>query len=57
MTKKPSATFPLGGKGSAEMTLAELWAPVASLECNRLSDHLNQLDGDRGYAGSARQRS
>ena len=47
----------MSGKGRAEMTLAELKAAVAWLERNRLSDHLNQLDGDMSYAWSARQRS
>jgi hypothetical protein len=46
-----------GGKGRAEMTLAELEAAVAWLERNRLSDHLDRLDGDMPYAWSARQRS
>jgi superfamily II DNA or RNA helicase len=46
-----------GGKGRAEMTLAELEAAVAWLERNRLSDHLDRLDGDMRYAWSARQRS
>jgi uncharacterized protein involved in outer membrane biogenesis len=47
----------MGGKGRAEMTLAELEGSVAWLERNRLSDHLNQLDGDMRYAWSAWQRS
>jgi len=46
-----------GGKGRAEMTVAELEAAVAWLERNRLSDHLDRLDGDMRYAWSARQRS
>ena len=46
-----------GGKGRAEMTLAELEAAVAWLERNRLSNHLHQLDGDMRYAWSTRQRS
>ncbi len=46
-----------GGKGRAEMTLAELEAAVAWLERNRLSDHVELLDGDMRYAWSARQRS
>ena len=42
-----------GGKGRAEMTLAELEAAVAWLERNRLSDHVELLDGDMRYAWSA----
>ncbi len=46
-----------GGKGRAEMTLAELEAAVSWLERNRLSDHLHMLDGDMRHAWSARQRA
>jgi hypothetical protein len=44
------------GKGRATMTLPELEAALAWLERNRLSDHLDRLDGDARYAWSARQR-
>lgn len=44
------------GKGRATMTLPELEAALAWLERNRLSDHLDCLDGDARYAWSARQR-
>ncbi|MFC6028297.1 DEAD/DEAH box helicase [Methylobacterium mesophilicum] len=44
------------GKGRATMTLPELEAALAWLERNRLSDHLDRLDGDTRYAWSARQR-
>ena len=47
----------MGGKGRAEMTLAELEAAVAWLDRNRLSDHVELLDGDMRNAWSARQRS
>ena len=47
----------LGGKGRAEMNLAELEAAVAWLGRNRLSDHLGLLDGDARYAWTARQRA
>ena len=39
------------------MTLDELEAAVAWLDRNRLSDHIELLDGDMRYAWSARQRS
>ncbi|MEH3061658.1 MAG: hypothetical protein PGN33_02390 [Methylobacterium radiotolerans] len=38
------------------MTLPELEAALSWLERNRLSDHLDRLDGDARYAWSARQR-
>ncbi|MCJ2090290.1 DEAD/DEAH box helicase family protein [Methylobacterium sp. E-005] len=44
------------GKGRATMTLPELEAALGWLERNRLSDHLDCLDGDARYAWSARQR-
>ncbi|WP_279601732.1 DEAD/DEAH box helicase [Methylobacterium sp. J-072] len=44
------------GKGRATMTLPELEAALAWLERNRLSDHLDRLDGDARYAWSARRR-
>ena len=47
----------MGGKSRAEMTLAELEAAVSWLERNRVSDHLQLLDGDMRYAWSARQRA
>ena len=46
-----------GGKGRAEMTLAELEAAVSWLERNRLSDHLHLLEGDMRYAWSVRRRA
>jgi hypothetical protein len=38
------------------MTLAELEAALAWLERNRLSDHLNLLQGDSRYAWTAARR-
>ncbi len=43
-------------KSRAEMTLAELEAVVGWLERNRLSDHLDLLDGDQRYRFSAARR-
>jgi superfamily II DNA or RNA helicase len=44
------------GKPRAEMTLAELEAIIGWLERNRLSDHLDLLDGDQHYRFSAARR-
>jgi superfamily II DNA or RNA helicase len=43
-------------KGRARMTLPELEAALAWLERNRLSDHLDLLDGDSRYAWTATRR-
>ncbi len=44
------------GKGRAALTLPELEAALAWLERNRLSDHLDLLEGDTRYAWSERRR-
>ena len=46
----------LGGKGRGAMALAELEAAVGWLERNRLSEHLDLLDGDARYSWTVRQR-
>lgn len=45
-----------GGKGRAEMTLAELEAAVEWLGRNRLRDHLHLLDGDHRFGWRSRPR-
>ena len=45
-----------GGKGRTAMSLAELEAALAWLSRNRLSDHLQLLEGDHRYAPAARTR-
>jgi hypothetical protein len=45
-----------GNKGRAQMTLPELEAALAWLERNRLSDHLDRLDGDPRYARAVARR-
>ena len=44
------------GKSRAQMTLSELEAAIGWLERNRLSEHLQLLDGDPRYAWSVRKR-
>lgn len=44
-----------GGKGRAEMTLAELEAAVEWLGRNRLRDHLHLLDGNYRFGWRARR--
>jgi superfamily II DNA or RNA helicase len=45
-----------GGKSRAQMTLSELEAAIGWLERNRLSEHLDLLEGDPRYAWSVRKR-
>src|SRR3954453_15113109 len=45
-----------GDKSRAQMTLSELEAAIGWLERNRLSEHLQLLDGDPRYGWSARKR-
>jgi superfamily II DNA or RNA helicase len=45
-----------GGKSRAQMTLSELEAAIGWLERNRLSEHLELLEGDPRYAWSVRKR-
>jgi hypothetical protein len=46
----------MGGKARSEMTGSELEAAVGWLERNRLSEHLDLLEGDARYAWTARRR-
>lgn len=45
-----------GNKARAQMTLSELEAALAWLERNRLSDHVDLVEGDPRYAWTAAQR-
>jgi hypothetical protein len=46
-----------GNKSRAQMTLPELEAAIGWLERNRVSEHLQVLDGDPRYTWSARNRA
>jgi superfamily II DNA or RNA helicase len=46
----------MGGKSRAQMTVSELEAAIGWLERNRLSEHLELLEGDPRYAWSVRKR-